>query len=43
MNRKLIGVVGSGLLLALTVGGVAYAAIPDADGVIHGCYDNESG
>jgi hypothetical protein len=43
MNRKLLAVVGSGLPLAPTSGSVAYAAIPDADGVIHGCYDNQSG
>ena len=36
MNRKLIGVVCSGLLLALTAGGVAHAAVLAADGVIHG-------
>jgi hypothetical protein len=42
MNRKLIAVVASGLLLALTAGSVAYAASP-APTVIHGCYDNESG
>ena len=31
MNRKLIAVVASGLLLALTAGSVAYAANPGAD------------
>lgn len=31
-----------GLLLA-TAGGIAYAAIPGNDGVIHGCYTNRGG
>ena len=34
MKKLMIGVV-AGLALA---GGVAYATIPDANGVIHGCY-----
>jgi hypothetical protein len=39
MKRLLIGV-AFGALLA---GGIAYAAIPDANGVVHGCYANENG
>lgn len=34
--------VGAVALLAIA-GGVAYAAIPGADGVIHGCYTNKGG
>jgi hypothetical protein len=30
-------------LLLLTAGGIAYATIPDAGGVIHGCYKNSNG
>jgi hypothetical protein len=33
----------AGLLVAATVGVVAYAAIPDSGGVIHGCYKNTTG
>jgi hypothetical protein len=29
--------------LLLTAGGIAYATIPDASGVIHGCYKNSNG
>ena len=31
-----------GLVLA-TAGGIAYATIPDSDGVIHGCYSKGTG
>ena len=31
------------LVLGLAGGSVAYAAIPDANGVIHACYDEQSG
>jgi hypothetical protein len=31
------------LALAAVLGGAAYAAIPDSSGLIHGCYDNQSG
>ena len=31
------------LALAAVLGGAAYAAIPDPSGLIHGCYDNQSG
>jgi hypothetical protein len=41
-HRRVAGVVALGLMLAL-IGGIAYAAIPDANGVIHGCYHNVSG
>lgn len=37
MSRKRLLIVGLAAL-ALLVGGVAYASIPDAQGVIHGCY-----
>ena len=33
--KKLLG---GGAVLALAVAGIAYAAIPDSSGVIHGCY-----
>ena len=29
------------VVVAIAVGGIAYAAIPDANGVIHGCYKKE--
>src|SRR6478735_6457788 len=40
---------GAGLMVALlaaaalTAGGIAYASIPDAHGVIHGCYSRNGG
>jgi hypothetical protein len=37
-----VAALGAALLL-LTAGGVAYATIPDAGGVIHGCYKNSNG
>jgi hypothetical protein len=43
MSRKTkSGVLGVAALLALAAG-AAYATIPDAQGVIHACYDNQSG
>jgi hypothetical protein len=30
-------------LAALALGGIAYATIPDSNGVIHGCYDTKTG
>lgn len=30
-------------IVAVTSGSAAFAAIPDGNGVIHGCYDNQSG
>jgi hypothetical protein len=39
MKRFIIGTV-AGLALA---GGIAYATIPDGNGVVHGCYGNISG
>jgi len=34
------GVVLAAVAVIATVGGVAYASIPDSSGVIHGCYDS---
>jgi hypothetical protein len=41
-QRRIAGVVAVVLIVAL-LGGIAYAAIPDANGVIHGCYKDVSG
>jgi hypothetical protein len=41
-RRNLVAYLALGAALAAT-GGVAYSAIPDANSVIHGCYDNASG
>jgi hypothetical protein len=38
MRRLIVGLI-AGVALA---GGIAYAAIPDSGGVIHGCYTNQS-
>ena len=45
MKRRLIrpAVVGLAIVGALVVGGIAYANIPDAGGVIHGCYQKNQG
>ena len=45
MKRKLIrpALVGLAIVVALAVGGIAYANIPDAGGVIHGCYQKNQG
>jgi len=42
MRRGLVAGVVAAAALALA-GGVAYATIPDADGVIHGCYGKSGG
>src|SRR5690349_3773197 len=44
MKRKLLRPALLGLVVvgALVVGGIAYANIPDAGGVIHGCYKKSS-
>jgi collagen triple helix repeat protein len=39
-SGRRIGVLG---VLALMVAGIAYAAIPDSSGVIHGCYSTKNG
>src|SRR5690242_6987338 len=41
-GRGRVAALGAALLL-LAAGGVAYATIPDAGGVIHGCYKNSNG
>jgi hypothetical protein len=41
MSRGLVAVVAA--LAALAAAGIAYAAIPDSAGVIHGCYAKASG
>ena len=44
MNRKrLLGLAVGALVAAAIAGGVAYATIPDSNGVIHGCYQSSSG
>jgi len=45
MNGKLIkpALVALAIVGALVVGGIAYATIPDAGGVIHGCYQKNQG
>jgi len=40
MRKYLIGV---SILVLLIFGGIAYASIPDSNGVIHGCYKNSTG
>ena len=30
-------------VVGITVGGIAYASIPDSNGVIHGCYNTDNG
>ncbi len=40
LRRLLIAVAA---VAATSVAGVGYAAVPGADGTIHGCYDNVSG
>lgn len=40
-RRRLIGVVACVVLFA--VAGIAYAAIPGTDGIIHGCYQKTNG
>ena len=42
MSTKL-GILGSCVVIGLTLGGVAFATIPGADGTIHGCYRKNSG
>lgn len=39
-RRAVVGVVAAAVLLA---GGIAYATIPDGNGVIHGCYAKSGG
>ena len=41
--RKKLTIVLAGAVAALAVGSLAFAAIPDVNGVIHGCYDKQSG
>ena len=40
-RRNVVAYLALGVALG-AVGGVAYSSIPDAQGVIHGCYDNAS-
>ena len=42
VNRKLV-TTGIATSVLLGAGGVAYAAIPGTDGLIHACYDTQSG
>jgi hypothetical protein len=40
-KRALVGL--SAVLLLIGLGGIAYATIPDSEGVIHGCYRKSTG
>ncbi len=31
------------VVVAIAAAGIAYASIPDANGVIHGCYNSDNG
>src|SRR5580765_8708710 len=31
------------VVVAIAAGGIAYASIPDANGVVHGCYNSDNG
>lgn len=42
-SSKLVTAIVGGLIVAVAVGSVAWAAIPDANGVIHGCYVKRTG
>lgn len=42
LNIPKRAIVAGGIVLALVLGGVAYASIPGPDGVIHGCYKNSN-
>lgn len=43
LRRRTVALFGGLLLLGAIAGGVAWAAIPDGDGVIHGCYLKSGG
>ena len=43
IGRRLLVVVSAVAALALAAGAIAYATIPDASGVIHGCYMKSGG
>jgi hypothetical protein len=44
LSRRRLGLWGSLLVVSLAVvGGVAYASVPDSQGVIHGCRNLQSG
>jgi len=36
---KRLAIAAAAVLVAVMAGGIAYAAIPDGGGVIHGCYN----
>lgn len=41
--RRSAGMLIAGCVVVAVAGGVAYAAIPGPDGVIHGCYQKQVG
>lgn len=41
--RRKFALVLTGVIAALALGSIAWAAIPDGAGVVHGCYDKGSG
>ncbi len=43
IRRRLIAAAVAAALVGLAAAGIAYAAIPDGTGVIHGCYANKGG
>ncbi len=42
-RRRRFAITSAGVLVAAVIGGVAWAAIPDANGTIHGCYKAQHG
>jgi hypothetical protein len=42
MSKKL-AILGIFIVIGLTLGGIAFAVIPDSAGVIHGCYGKSNG
>ena len=41
--RTKLAITAAVSIAALAIGGIAFAAIPDGAGAIHGCYDKQSG
>jgi len=43
LRSKKLGIVVAGAVAALALGSFAFGAVPDGGGVIHGCFDKQSG
>jgi hypothetical protein len=44
LHRRIVGVLGvTSLVVVVAAGAVAFADIPEGDGVFHGCYDKSTG